>query len=448
MVPLKIAMIGFKWELMVVISIMFALLGFAWVKLHALRLPFSWQWTLFYAAVVTAVCKVLHVVTHYYITGMEAIHVEVLLPAFVIGCVIDTPCARAELSIQKRVTLERRITREMSKSCSNTSVSTIAISGVTQTREEEDPDSKDSIVKEPGSLSKNTLFATRKATEPVPVPPGWVTDESGSSLDAAPSEDTDITPQSLPEQAPLEPIGENSPAGMQLLEYTRPLRPSISSEDSITKNPLHRPSNSGRQPSKNSAGSSHTKSSSKSSDYEPTRVRRSSEVDRYPSKASRRSSVSSVASMQSQLSRHGLEIEATSVWEPFVQTTVSMVFMVLVGLSMPALIGNNAGDNDTDMGAGLIVLHVLAVSLLMVLGKMFPCVCYRDEAPIIHRLALCLGMCPRGEVGASIIVISLELGVQGPAITISMCALVINLVFSGGFIGLVKLLLAGSTSAS
>jgi Kef-type K+ transport system membrane component KefB len=152
--------------------------------------------------------------------------------------------------------------------------------------------------------------------------------------------------------------------------------------------------------------------------------------------------------MQSQLSRHGLEIEATSVWEPFVQTTVSMVFMVLVGLSMPALIGNNAGDNDTDMGAGLIVLHVLAVSLLMVLGKMFPCVCYRDEAPIIHRLALCLGMCPRGEVGASIIVISLELGVQGPAITISMCALVINLVFSGGFIGLVKLLLAGSTSAS
>ena len=39
-----------------------------------------------------------------------------------------------------------------------------------------------------------------------------------------------------------------------------------------------------------------------------------------------------------------------------------------------------------------------------ILGKMFPCVCYRDEADWMTRLALSLGMCPRGEVGAGIIV--------------------------------------------
>jgi Kef-type K+ transport system membrane component KefB len=109
---------------------------------------------------------------------------------------------------------------------------------------------------------------------------------------------------------------------------------------------------------------------------------------------------------------------------------------------MPPLLGKNAESNDSKIGAGLVALHVLAVSLLMVLGKMFPLVCYRDEAPAKHRLALCFGMCPRGEVGASIIVISIEIGVKGPAITISMFALVLNLVLSGGFIGLVKILLS------
>merc|ERR1740138_259898 len=83
----------------------------------------------------------------------------------------------------------------------------------------------------------------------------------------------------------------------------------------------------------------------------------------------------------------------------------------------------------------------------MILGKMFPLFCYGDQVGLKQRLALCLGMCPRGEVGASIIVISLELGVSGPAIIVAMCALAGNLVMSGGFIALVKLLLRDSDPA-
>jgi Kef-type K+ transport system membrane component KefB len=95
------------------------------------------------------------------------------------------------------------------------------------------------------------------------------------------------------------------------------------------------------------------------------------------------------------------------------------------------------------MEAGAIVGHIVVVTILMIIGKMFPLLCYQDEAPLSARLALCLGMCPRGEVGASIIVISLDLGISGPAIPISMCALVINLTMSGAFIGAAKFLLRG-----
>jgi hypothetical protein len=156
-------------------------------------------------------------------------------------------------------------------------------------------------------------------------------------------------------------------------------------------------------------------------------------------------------SVGTHLSRYGLDVSEEdhphgSAMEQNVQVTVSMVFMILVGLSMPALIGKNATGNEGDMDAIEIAFHVIVVSVLMIIGKMFPIVCYREEATLSARLALCLGMCPRGEVGASIIVISLELGVSGPAVIISMLALVFNLVFSGAFIGMVKFLLRRPTS--
>merc|ERR1712157_624390 len=87
-----------------------------------------------------------------------------------------------------------------------------------------------------------------------------------------------------------------------------------------------------------------------------------------------------------------------------------------------------------------LVLHVVAVSILMILGKMFPTFCYRDEATLGTRLALSLGMCPRGEVGAGVIVVSLGFGIKGAAITVAVLSLALNLVCSGFFIMAVKAL--------
>merc|ERR1719446_1610010 len=42
MIPLKIVLVGFKWELTIAIGIMIILLVLAWRKLHAFALPFAW----------------------------------------------------------------------------------------------------------------------------------------------------------------------------------------------------------------------------------------------------------------------------------------------------------------------------------------------------------------------------------------------------------------------
>ena len=157
------------------------------------------------------------------------------------------------------------------------------------------------------------------------------------------------------------------------------------------------------------------------------------------------------------------------IGEAFVNDLLSCLFMLLVGLSMPSLFqsgdgasaahrmlasggdgSGGAGTNVTQasgsaaptdsMEAGQLVLHVIAVSLLMIVGKMFPLCVYRDEANLKTRLALSLGMCPRGEVGAGVIVISLTFGIGGDAITIAVICLAINLVMSSFFIMAVKTL--------
>ncbi len=143
--------------------------------------------------------------------------------------------------------------------------------------------------------------------------------------------------------------------------------------------------------------------------------------------------------------------------EKKVATMISAVFMVLVGLSMPALIGLG-GANETvmaadaasaksyvvgaepvvqeasTMGWGMIAVHVLIVTVISNLGKMYPAFCYRREAHWKERLAVAVAMFPRGEVGAGVLIISLSYGIGGPVITIAMFSLALNLLLTGVFI--------------
>jgi len=131
--------------------------------------------------------------------------------------------------------------------------------------------------------------------------------------------------------------------------------------------------------------------------------------------------------------------------EEYIKTAISAFFMLFVGLSMPSLFGGKEGKG---MGAGQFVGHIVAVSLLMAAGKMFLCFFYRDEADCRSRTALGLGMCPRGEVGAGVIVISISLGIKGLAVSVSVACLVLNLLLSSAFIMGVKYLARSSASTT
>ena len=128
-------------------------------------------------------------------------------------------------------------------------------------------------------------------------------------------------------------------------------------------------------------------------------------------------------------------------------TGISFLFMLLVGLSMPLVTGDSAADaaqaaasvtaSQPMMPWGVLILHVVAVSILSNLGKLVPVFFYRDRK-LSERLALSIGMFTRGEVGAGVIFIALGYNLGGPALIISVLTLVLNLILTGGFVVWVK----------
>lgn len=118
--------------------------------------------------------------------------------------------------------------------------------------------------------------------------------------------------------------------------------------------------------------------------------------------------------------------------EQRVATIVSAAFMVLVGLSMPSFSGGGG------LSPGALALHVLAVTVVSNVGKLYPAFCYKTEATVHERIALAVGMFPRGEVGAGVLVVSLSLGVTGPMIQVAVLSLALNLVLTGAFIAYVR----------
>lgn len=133
--------------------------------------------------------------------------------------------------------------------------------------------------------------------------------------------------------------------------------------------------------------------------------------------------------------------------EQKVSTGVSFLFMFLVGVSMPRFLGVDfaeaaAGQHSVTgsqpmMSWGMIAVHVLAVSFLSNLGKLFPVFFYRDRK-LSERLALSIGMFTRGEVGAGVIFIALGYNLGGPALIISVLTIVLNLILTGIFVLWVK----------
>lgn len=247
MIPLKMLIVGLKWQLLIVVVIMFALLWLAWKYLHVVRLPISWPWVMIYSFVLTAITEIIYISSKL-VDEVVSVHIEILLPAFVLGCMLARP----------------------------------------------------------------------KGHDP------HIDDHRNGHQDG---------PESSEEQK--------------------------------------------------------------------------------------------------------------------VSTIVSGIFMLLVGLSMPPIReALQSGGQSMSYGWSTIALHVLILTLLANLGKMFPLLVYKREASWRERLAISIGMWPRGEVGAGVLIISLSYGISGLMLTVAMLSLALNLLLTGIFILIVKRLLAHKTAVA
>ena len=90
MIPLQILMIGMKWQLGVVVLFVFLCLYLGWTKLNKFRMPQNWTSILGYATMLVFFFQGIYMVTKACFGHDSAIHIEILLPAFILGMIMKT----------------------------------------------------------------------------------------------------------------------------------------------------------------------------------------------------------------------------------------------------------------------------------------------------------------------------------------------------------------------
>ena len=99
MIPLQILMIGLKWQMFAIVGVVVVLLIAGWRWQARWNVRQDWKRILGLSAVVCVLTQALYIVTARWYGPENSIHIEVLLPAFVIGMLmkhreIDTPTER------------------------------------------------------------------------------------------------------------------------------------------------------------------------------------------------------------------------------------------------------------------------------------------------------------------------------------------------------------------
>ena len=90
MIPLQIAMIGMKWQMAAILIVVIALIVFGWKKMDHYKMKQDWKAILIYSVLVIVFTQGIYQMTEYYLGEHEGFHIEVLLPAFILGVVMKT----------------------------------------------------------------------------------------------------------------------------------------------------------------------------------------------------------------------------------------------------------------------------------------------------------------------------------------------------------------------
>ncbi|MEK7340268.1 MAG: cation:proton antiporter [Candidatus Rhabdochlamydia sp.] len=110
--------------------------------------------------------------------------------------------------------------------------------------------------------------------------------------------------------------------------------------------------------------------------------------------------------------------------------SLKFIYMFLVGCSLAKI-------SFGHISWVTLSLHVLMLTFLANLGKLFPMFCYKKEVSLRERTALSVAMWPRGEVGAGVLMISTQYQLPPIALELAGLSLTLNLALSGAFIYLV-----------
>lgn len=110
--------------------------------------------------------------------------------------------------------------------------------------------------------------------------------------------------------------------------------------------------------------------------------------------------------------------------------SLKFIYMFLVGCSLAKI-------SFGHLSWGILLLHVIMLTILANLGKLFPMLCYKKEASLRERAALSIAMWPRGEVGAGVLMIATQYQLPPIALELAGLSLTLNLALSGAFIYLV-----------
>ena len=99
MIPLQILMIGLRWQMFAIVAIVAVLLAVGWRWQATWDVRQDWKRILGLSVIVCALTQAVYLATKHWYGAENSIHIEVLLPAFVVGMLmrhrhIDTPAER------------------------------------------------------------------------------------------------------------------------------------------------------------------------------------------------------------------------------------------------------------------------------------------------------------------------------------------------------------------
>ena len=113
MIPLQMVMIGFKIQLLFILVVMFILVWLAWKYLDKINISIRWKHVLMYSFMIAGMAEVIYF-TSGLIDQTVSVHIEVLLPAFVLGTMISKKHNKTMVNNEEEDILELKSEKKVS----------------------------------------------------------------------------------------------------------------------------------------------------------------------------------------------------------------------------------------------------------------------------------------------------------------------------------------------